>query len=172
MRVSSLECKSGRVHTVALMGRRRPVVKDVAQVGVAPPAEHLGSAHEEPGVEICAYIQVRYGFCETRPARPGLELCLRGEEVVAATDAEIQAVLLAVMVLPGKGRFRARLPGNGELLRRQLALPLLVGFDDLLNLFHLSGYGVIDLHGPDCFYGIPAHRSSSRLRATSYPESI
>ncbi|KAF5044555.1 hypothetical protein DSECCO2_490540 [anaerobic digester metagenome] len=84
--------------------------------------------------------------------------------MVAATDADIQAVFLAVVVLPGEGRLRALFPGDRELLRRQLPPPLLVGLDDPLNLFHLSRYGVADLHGPDGFYGIPAHQHSSRLR--------
>ena len=40
-----LQLERRRVHAVALVGRPRPVVEDVAEMGVAARAEHLGAAH-------------------------------------------------------------------------------------------------------------------------------
>ena len=41
-----LKLERRRVDTVALIGGSRAILKDVAQVGITNPAQHLGSLHE------------------------------------------------------------------------------------------------------------------------------
>src|SRR5262249_58512903 len=74
------EAQSGRVHAVALAGRRRSVVEDVPEVRVGVRGAHLGPRREQPPVLLLDQVLGLERPREARPAGPGVVLVERGEE--------------------------------------------------------------------------------------------
>src|SRR5207249_10351522 len=85
------EPQRGRVHAVALAGRRRPVVEDVPQVRVGVRGADLGARREEPAVLPLANVPELERSREVRPARPGLVLVGRAEDRLARDDVGVEA---------------------------------------------------------------------------------
>jgi len=54
---------------------------------------------------------------KTRPAGAGFELRIRIEEGRVAADAPIQALIVQVPILPGKGPLRGGVARDGESIR-------------------------------------------------------
>src|SRR5262249_35205981 len=67
------------------------------------------------------------GGVEARPARAGVELRLRAEELRAASRAAVDTRILRVDVHTGERALGPRLTEYAVLLRRQALTPLLVG---------------------------------------------
>ncbi len=118
-----------RVHAVSEAGRVGSVGEDVAEVGAALSAAGLGPDHAVTGVGGFLHRLLTERLEEARPARPGLELRLRGEQGLTADDAYVGAVVVAVPILAGEGSFGAGLLGDLVLLGRQPGTELGVGRD-------------------------------------------
>src|SRR5262245_36559559 len=102
---------------------------------VALTAKRLGSAHKEAIVFFSGNIFFRYRRPETRPAGSRIKLGIRAKQLTAAAAATVNALLVIVPILTGKGRLRAFLPRDMKLFVRQLFLPLGIA---LFDLFHPS----------------------------------
>src|SRR5260370_27015193 len=66
------EAQRGRVHAVALAGRRRPVVEDVPQVRVGVRGADLGARREQPAVLPLVDVPGLERSREARPAGAGV----------------------------------------------------------------------------------------------------
>src|ERR1700691_5410415 len=75
--VGGLESQRAGVDAVAVAGRPRPVVEDVAQVTTATSADHFGPAHEQAVVGPQFHRLGDRGLEEARPAGAGVELGVR-----------------------------------------------------------------------------------------------
>src|SRR4029450_7211691 len=73
------------------------------------------------------------GLRERGPAGARFELRLGRKEGRAAAHAAVGAFAVVVPILAGEGALGALLAGDAELLARKLALPLLFGFDGLID---------------------------------------
>src|ERR1700678_2457155 len=98
------EGHGARVHAITQPGRRRPVVEDMAEMGVAAGAENFGAFHAEAIVGARGDIFRRDGPEEAGPARAGIELRARFEKRQGAADAVVDAVFVVVVEDPAKGR--------------------------------------------------------------------
>src|SRR3990172_5012711 len=112
------EVEGDRVHAVALSGRGRTVGEDVAQVRVAAGAEHLGADHPVVAVGLGANPVRSDRGGEARPARAGVELGLRVEELVPAARAAVDPVGLRRVVPAGEGPLGALAAADLVLLGR------------------------------------------------------
>src|SRR5436309_3119107 len=126
------EPQRGRVHAVALAGRRRPVVEDVPEVRVGVRGADLGARREEPAVIPLAHVPELARYREARPARPGLLLVERAEDRLARDDVDVDAGPVVVPVLVLKGRLgtlvlRHLVLHGGERLRERRIVGLLEG---------------------------------------------
>src|SRR5438093_1643575 len=126
------EAQRGRVHAVALAGRRRPVVEDVPQVRVGVRGADLGARREEPAVLPLANVPGLERSREARPARPGLVLVERAEDRLARDDVDVDAGPVVVPVLVLEGRLgtlvlRHLVLHRGERLRERRIVGLLEG---------------------------------------------
>src|SRR4029453_14635413 len=70
---------------------------------------------------------------ESRPSGSRLELVLRDEQVVAAADALVDTLFVAVPVLARERPLGSLLPGDGELLGRELLSPVLLRLHDMID---------------------------------------
>src|SRR5262245_43641177 len=104
-------------------------------MSVALAAEHLGSAHKEAIVFFSGNIFFRHWRPETRPAGSRIKLGIRAKQLIAAAAATVDALLVIVPILTGKGRLRALFPGDMKLFVRQLFFPFGIA---LFYLFHTS----------------------------------
>ena len=86
-------------------------------------ADDLGAPHEEAvvGAQLDVLEVGRLG--EAGPAGAGVELGVGGEQLGAAADAAVHAVVLLVPVGAGEGALGAGLAGHLVLLGRQLLAP-------------------------------------------------
>src|SRR5262245_1948542 len=150
-----LEGQRAGVDAVALPGRGRPVVEDVAQVATAAAADHLGAAHEQAVVRPQLDRLGDRGLVEARPPGARVELGVRAEQLAAAAGAPVEAVGVVVDVLTGEGALGVGLAQHAVLQRGQLLAPLLVRLLDLadlgcagtgMGLTHLSGSFLLVLH--------------------------
>src|SRR5215510_2600698 len=123
------------VDTVAKICRLRAVVKNVAQMRVALTAKRLGSAHKEAIVFFSGNIFLRHWRPETRPAGSRIKLGIRAKQLIAATAATVDALLVIIPILPGERGLCAFLSRDVKLFVRQLFLPLGI---ILFDLFHPS----------------------------------
>src|SRR5690606_16665946 len=126
--LGGLQAERRRVHAVALAGRLRAVVEDVAEVAVAAGAARLDPHHAVRAVFEEPDPVRRDGLPEARPARAGLVLGLGAEALEVAHRAAVGARLLGVPVDAGEGPFGAGPARDLELLGRQ-AGPQLVLVD-------------------------------------------
>lgn len=75
-------------------------------------------------------------FCETGPAAARIELGIRDEQFIIASDTLVDTFVLRVVILTGKGSLCTFLTRDPVLLRRESSTPLLFGFGNFL--FHLK----------------------------------
>ena len=130
-----VEFQRGGVDAVAQACRRGAVVEDVPLVRPAGGAVHLRTQHEEEAAVLFGLdVLLIYGSVEARPARAGVVLRLGAKERRAASDAAVDAFLLVIPVLAGKGPLGAMLPGDPVLLGGELLSPFLFGL--LYFLYH------------------------------------
>src|ERR1022692_1448922 len=127
-----VELERGRVHAIALPGRLRTVVEDVAEMRVAGRAQDFGTARQKAVVGLGADRFGAGGRVKARPSATGVELGFGIEEQGAAARAAIAAGLLVVPVLAAEGRLGTFLAGDPVLLGRQHGFPFGVGFVDLI----------------------------------------
>ena len=104
----------------------------MSEMRIAPRAENFRAPHEEAVVCLCADV-VSDGRIEARPARAGIKLRIRSEQIETASDTAVNARLMRVPVLPAEGAFCPFLARDAELLRTELLLPLGIGFGDLFD---------------------------------------
>jgi hypothetical protein len=123
----------GRAVRAAGGAWRRPIRKQVTQVGVAFTAQHLGALHEEASVGFRADIGFRRRGGKAGPAGARVEFVSGEKEVGSAAGAPIHACLVIVPIAARKGAFGSFLASHRILLRRQLTLPFGVGLDDFLH---------------------------------------
>src|SRR5260370_25648691 len=127
--VRRLERQRDRVDAPPLVGRHLVAfaLEDVAEVGVAVGAPHLGPDRAERPV-LDQHDSVPLGrLVEAGPAAVGLELGVGGEQLGAAGAALIDAPRLGVGVFAGKWRLGARSPEHLVLLRGQPLTPFFLG---------------------------------------------
>src|SRR4051794_36288313 len=74
-----VELERRRVDAVAQARRLRPVLEDVAQVGIAVAAHHFRAAHPEAVVRLLGDVLPGYRLVEAGPARARFELGIRAE---------------------------------------------------------------------------------------------
>src|SRR6266498_3490672 len=114
----------GRVHAVALPGRRRTVVEDVAQVRIRVHGADFVSGNAQakvpPGLDV-GFLE-RSG--EARPARAGIVLVERREERLARDDIQIDARPVVVPVFVREGALGPLLLRDVVLEGRQLLAEL------------------------------------------------
>src|ERR1700733_181407 len=99
----ALQPQRRAVHAVALAGGAGTVGEDVAQVSPAVAAHGLGADHPVAHVGLLFHGPRIERLEEARPAGPRFELGVRREQGLAATDALVGAVVVAVPVLAGEG---------------------------------------------------------------------
>src|ERR687887_1348912 len=100
-------------------------------MALARGAQHLGPAHEEAPVVLGLERVPARRLVEGRPAAAGVVLRVRAEELGAAAGAAVDARLEHVVVLAAERPLGSLLAQDVELLRRQLAPPLLLGLPHL-----------------------------------------
>ena len=66
------------------------------------------------------------GLPKARPSGAGIELGSRVEQRRLAADAAVNAIFVAVVILPSEWTLRAFAPGDFELIRCELRFPLFV----------------------------------------------
>src|ERR1700678_257930 len=100
------------------MRGRWAVVKNVAQMSVAPGALHLISLH--PVRIVLLYLDVFFGdgLIEAGPSRAGFEFRFGIEKDRVAADAVVQPIRVVVGVFAGAGDLSTGLAGPLELFRR------------------------------------------------------
>src|SRR6185436_14658871 len=139
------------IDSVALAGRGRAVVEDVAQVAGA-----AGAGGFQVGMLV---DRARKGVPERGPAA-GVVLGLGVVELLAAAGAGVEAVALVVQQLAGVGVLGPLLAEDVELLGGELLLPLRLARGQRLGR---DGGGVA-VHAFDLGFG-GLHGGSSRRRA-------
>src|SRR3989304_10248539 len=115
------------------MCRRRTVIKEVTEVGVALAAQHLVSSHAKAVISAGSHGFVRNCGPEARPPSTGVELGVRAEYIVAATDALVGPFLMQVPVLTCEGHFCPFLPGHIILIFTELLSPFFLGLHNLIG---------------------------------------
>jgi hypothetical protein len=111
------EFEGGGVDAVAEAGWCGAVVEDVAEMGFALAALDFGASHEEAVVGLGLDVVLAYGCDEAWPPSSRIKLSLRTEQVVAATDALVDAGLMLVPVRARVGSLGSLLPSNMKLFR-------------------------------------------------------
>src|SRR5262245_7897340 len=102
----------------------------------APAAVDLRPQERTPALRP-VHVFLRDGRPEAGPARARIELLVRSEQIGAAGDAPIDALVLGVPVGTREGPLRALLARHAVLLRGELPAPLFVRLDDLV-LHHVT----------------------------------
>ena len=132
--VLRLEVQRGRIHAVAQARVGGPVGKHVAQVGAALGADGLGAHHAVAGVG--DFLDgAGHRLREARPAAAGVELGGGIEQLGAAADAVVAAVVPHRLVFAGEGPLGRGMARDfegaalGAFLREQ-CFPLGVGLLD------------------------------------------
>src|SRR5271156_984591 len=127
------EVERGRVHAIAQPGGTGAVLEDMAKMGAAAAAHHFGPAHAVGVVRRRRNVALIEGSVEAGPAAARVILAIGFEQLIAATYAEVQALVMQVPVLAGEGALRAFFASDFELLGGQELAPLLVGLFDLFS---------------------------------------
>jgi hypothetical protein len=111
------EFERGGVDAVAEACWCGAVVEDVAEVGFAIAALDLGPPHEEAVVGLGFDVVLVYGCGEAWPPCSRIKLSLGTEQVVAATNAQVDAGVMVVPVRARVGSLGPLLPSNMKLFR-------------------------------------------------------
>src|SRR5262249_54348926 len=127
------EFERDAVHAVALAGRLRAVVEDVAEMSAAAAAVHLGARNDHAVI-----VRRTHGALdrrvEARPAGTAVEFGLRLVERQVAGGALEHAGAMLVVERARERTFRAVLAQHLELRRREQAAPLVLAVGDLESL--------------------------------------
>ena len=99
------EFEGGGVDAIPEPGRLGAVVEHVSQVRTAVRALDLGPPHEQAAIFFVPHASFLGRRPEARPARPGVELGLRGKELLPADDAHVHTGLVVVPVFSRIGTF-------------------------------------------------------------------
>src|SRR5260370_33436203 len=102
----------------------------MGQMRVAAAAQHLGPPHEQAAVLRGGDAILAHRRPEARPARPGVELRVSGEELPAAAHAGIGAGGLGVPVGAAERPLGALPARDAVLLGRELRAALAVALHD------------------------------------------
>src|SRR5918996_4796219 len=84
-----LQLERRRVHAIALPGGLGAVGEHVAEMGIAPAAQHLGAHHEMAAVGLVGHGFLAQRREEARPAGAGIELGISIEQGLASADAPV-----------------------------------------------------------------------------------
>src|SRR5438309_8176813 len=114
------ELEGRGVDAIPEPGRLGAVVEHVSQVRTAVRALDLGPPHEQAAIFFVPHAPFLGGRPEARPARPGIELGLRGKELSPADDAHVHTGLVVVPVFSRIGTFGPFVDAHLILQRREL----------------------------------------------------
>ena len=106
----------------------------MTQVRATLAAVHLGALHKKANVFLLGDILGVHRGVEAGPAGTGVKLGIGIEQLGAATNAFVYALILAGVISPGEGRLGAFLTRDFILFRRKDFFPFNVVFEDLV--FH------------------------------------
>src|SRR5262249_5600094 len=113
----------GAIHAVAQAGRLGPIGEDVAEMGLAGGATHLGATHQPRAVVMLPHRLGIRRRGEARPARAGVEFRVGGEQRRATAHATIAPGPLLVPIRAGERALGTVLAGDMILLGRELLAP-------------------------------------------------
>src|SRR5215469_15120547 len=120
-----MEVERDAVHAVALAGRVRSVVEDMAEMPAAPAAVDFGSRHEEAAVGFGSDCFVER--CpEAGPAGAAVEFGVGRKQQLPAAGAMVEPGPILLVERARPGALCAVLPQHPILCRRQFAPPLLL----------------------------------------------
>src|ERR1700730_2216299 len=100
-------------------------------MGAAAAAHNLRPLHAEPPVHRVLDLALVLGGVKARPSAARIELGLGVEQFVAATDAQVNALVMEIPILAGKCALGALFARDLVLLWGEKVFPFLVGLDDL-----------------------------------------
>ena len=124
------ETQRGGVHAVAETGGLGAVVEDVAEVRVTFCARDGGADHTERNVANLSNIFPGDRLPEARPSGAGIEFGAGVEERIVAADAAVDAFVVEVPVLPGKGHLGVGAACDVECVFGKLFAPIVFGLHD------------------------------------------
>jgi hypothetical protein len=139
-----------RIHAIAEMRRRRTIVEHMAQMGIAFSARNCRPDHAQAGVSRRSNVFRRDGRPETRPACPGVKLCIRIEQSIPAAYATIKAFFMLIPEFSREGNFSVGPTGDREGALRKLLSPFRFRFNNLRygHFFNpFAGIGEFNNHG-------------------------
>src|SRR5213594_5054278 len=128
------ELEGGRIDAVPETRRPRTVVEHMPQVGPAVGALDLGPPHEQAAILLFIDAFLPRWRPEARPARSGIVLRVRGEQVSPTHGANVNTRVVVVPELSGEGSLGAFVDADVVLQWREL-LPKL----RLVELLHEDG---------------------------------
>lgn len=96
----------------------------------AAATRHLHPPHAVALVLLRLHLVITHRLPEAGPTGTGVILLLGPEELLPAPGARVHPGILQPVVLPGERLFRALLPQNPILLRREAGLPLALGLGE------------------------------------------
>ena len=133
----------------------------MAKMRITRFAHNFSSLHEEAAICLRLDVLLIYWRPKTRPSRARIELGIWAKQVVAATDALVNPLLMIVPVKSREWCFSSFLSSNLELLGSEQLLPFFLGlflaFDN-----HVSHFGLWKL-------SIGKHRKMGFQEYLSYP---
>jgi len=98
------------------------------EMRVAGAAHYFGTANAMTAIRFRLDGGLSHGRVETGPAGSGIIFGLGTEQFLAAAGAAVNAAILAVVVLAGKGLFRALRAADPEFFRGEFLAPLRFSF--------------------------------------------
>src|ERR1017187_6942185 len=98
-----------RVDAVTQAGGVRAILEHMAEMGAAARTVDFGARHAMGLIHMRVHPLGRHGQPEARPARAGVVLGIRAEQLLAAAHAGIDTRLLVIGVRAAEGRLRALL---------------------------------------------------------------
>jgi len=130
-----LQVEGAGVDAVAQAGLvARAIIKDMPQMRIAAIADHLDAPHAVAAVFMQRDIAIIDDIPKAGPAAHGVVLGHRGEQLLAAGGAGIDAGGFAVDVLAAEGALGRLLAQDGILFRAELAAPFRLALFDLFTL--------------------------------------
>src|SRR5579863_5324300 len=114
-RLAGVKIERHAVHAIALAGRRRPIVENMAQMPAATAAMHLGANHEKAAVarRFDRAVERRR---EARPAGAAVEFGAGVEQLLTAAGAMIDPGTVLLVERAGSGALGAVLAQDAILL--------------------------------------------------------
>jgi len=101
----------------------RTIIEYVPKMRSAPGTPHFLAPHATSIIGKYNYFVLRERLIEARPARVGIELCVRTEELISARSAEIDPFLVIIPIFVLEWRFAQ----DEELCWCQNPSPLIIG---------------------------------------------